>query len=60
MSLRTINSVAVGELGTRGVLVISCDGRLFDNSSKLVFSGLLNVTYTSCAFVFENTFQVHV
>lgn len=30
MSLRTINGVAVGELGTHGVFMMSCDGRKFD------------------------------
>ena len=29
-SLRTINGAAVGELGTHGVFMVSCDGRMFD------------------------------
>lgn len=44
-----MNGAAVGEPGARGVFVVSCGGRMFDEN-KLVCSALLDIPYASCAF----------
>lgn len=41
MFLRTMNNASLGELGTCGTFMRSCDGRLFNEQNKLGFSGLL-------------------
>lgn len=50
-SSRTINGAAVGEPGTCDVFMVSCDGRVFDEENKLVFSALLNVLMRVVLFI---------